>query len=184
VDATLHLLATRNGQAVADKVANALHYPASPFVDHPELAQYTFGPVDSTVYVNHAFNWPRRQAAVWLYNGVGEVDLSAAIEAYQLTAAYQASTAAATTTVVSQHGLQLVPRGQAHHLNNVASGLLDFGLSIGIARDGVRVNPGGAPTQRTLGPLPPDPAAYRAARGGSDRAARGQSDQAGGTRGV
>ena len=116
VDATLHLLATRNGQAVADKVASAMHYPASPFVDHPEMTQYTFGPVDSAVFLNHAFTWPRRQAAVWLYDGVGEVDLSAAIEAYQLTAAYRASTAAATTAVVSQHGLQLVPRGQAGSL--------------------------------------------------------------------
>jgi transcriptional regulator GlxA family with amidase domain len=117
VDATLHLLATRNGQAVADKVADALHYPASPFVDHPELArQYTFGPVDSVVYLNHAFTWPRQQAAVWLYDGVGEVDLAAAIEVYQLTAAYQTTTAAATAAVVTQHGLQLVPRGQAGEL--------------------------------------------------------------------
>src|SRR5205814_4078712 len=73
---------------------------------------------------------------------------------------------------------------QGHHVNNVASGLLDFGLSIGIARDGLRVNPGGAPTQRTLGTLPPDPAAYRAPRGGGDRATRGPGDSAGGTRGV
>ena len=113
VDATLHLLATRDGQVVADNVARALHYPASPFVENPAMPQYTFEPVDSTVYLNHAFTWPRRQAAVWLYDGVGEVDLAAAIEAYQLTAAYQASTAAATAAVVTQHGLQLMPRCQA-----------------------------------------------------------------------
>ncbi len=116
VDATLHLLATRNGQAVADTVAGAMHYPASPFVDSPRMAQYTFGPVDSAVYLNFAFTWPKRHAAVWLYDGVGEVDLAAAIEVYQLTAAYQTTTAAATTAVVSQHGLQLVPRRQAGDL--------------------------------------------------------------------
>lgn len=113
VDATLHLLATRNGQAIADNVARALHYPASPFVEQPGMPQYTFEPVDSTVYLNHAFNWPRHRAAVWLYDGVGEVDLAAAIEGYQLTATYQTTTAAAATMVVSQHGLQLVPRQQA-----------------------------------------------------------------------
>jgi hypothetical protein len=74
--------------------------------------------------------------------------------------------------------------GDAYHVNNVASSLLDLGLSLGIARDGLRVNPGGAPTQRALGLLPPDPAAYRAARGGDDRATQGAGDQVGGTRGV
>lgn len=47
VDATLHLLARRNGQVVRDNVAEAMHYPASPFVDSPQLAQYT--PDQSTV---------------------------------------------------------------------------------------------------------------------------------------
>jgi putative intracellular protease/amidase len=117
VDATLHLLATRNGQAVADKVAGALHYPGSPFVDSPQTSQYTFGPVDSAVYLNLAFNWPKRHAAIWLYDGVGEVDLAAVIEAYQLTSAYQTTTAATATTVVSRHGLQLVPRRQAGELS-------------------------------------------------------------------
>lgn len=69
-------------------------------------------------------------------------------------------------------------------MNNVASSLLDFGLSIGIARDGLRVNPGGAQTQRAWGLLPPNQAAYRAARGGDDRATQGAGDQVGGTRGV
>jgi putative intracellular protease/amidase len=127
VDATLHLLATRNGQVVADNVARALHYPASPFVENPAMPQYTFEPVDSTVYLNHAFNWPRHRAAVWLYDGVGEVDLAAAIEAYQLTATYQTTTAAATTMVVSQHGLQLVPRRQAGDLRAMARVLVPGG---------------------------------------------------------
>ena len=68
-------------------------------------------------------------------------------------------------------------------MNNVASGLLDFGLSIGIARDGLRVSLQGEPSQFMFGPVPHDPA-YRAPRGGGDRATQGQGDQAGGTRGV
>lgn len=127
VDATLHLLATRNGQDVADRVARAMHYPASPFVESPQTVQYTFEPVDSAVFLNLAFNWPKRQAAVWLYDGVGEVDLAAAIETYQLPSVYQATTAAVAPAVVTQHGLQLVPRGRAGDLRVMARVLVPGG---------------------------------------------------------
>lgn len=116
VDATLHLLARRDGQAVADKVAQALHYPPSPWVAKPHLPQYTTELVDSIIWLNLAFTWPKRQTAVWLYDGVGEVDLAAVVEAYQLSSTNQTTTVAAVPTVISQHGLQIVPRGRAHIL--------------------------------------------------------------------
>jgi AraC family transcriptional activator FtrA len=116
VDATLHLLAIRNGQDVADRVARALHRPASPYIDHPGMTQYTFEPVDTTVVLNMAFSWPKRQAAVWLYDGVGEVDLAAVVEAYGLTSTSRTTTVSMAPTVVSRHGLQIVPRRQAGDL--------------------------------------------------------------------
>ncbi len=116
VDATLHLLAHRDGQAVADKVARALHYPPSPWVANPHMPQYATELVDRIIWLNLAFTWPKRQTAVWLYDGVGEVDLAAVVEAYQLSSTNQTTTVAAEPTVVSQHGLQIVPRGQAHSL--------------------------------------------------------------------
>ena len=117
VDATLHLLARRNGQAVADKVAHALHYPSSPWVENPHITQYTHELVDSTIWLNLAFNWPKRHTAVWLYDGVGEADLAAVVEAYQLSSTNQTTTVAALPAVVSQHGLQIIPRGQARTLS-------------------------------------------------------------------
>jgi transcriptional regulator GlxA family with amidase domain len=114
VDATLHLLARRNGQVVADKVAQALHYPASPFVTHPHMAQYTQEVADSIVLFNLAFTWPKRQTAVWLYNGVGEVDLAAVDDVYAMSSTNQTYTVADAPAVVSRHGLQIVPRWQAH----------------------------------------------------------------------
>src|SRR5919202_6460769 len=52
VDATLHLLARRNRPDVADKVAQGVHYPASPFVTNPHMPQYTLKLVDSTIVLN------------------------------------------------------------------------------------------------------------------------------------
>ena len=115
VDATLHLLARLNGQAVADKVAQAMHYPASPFVTNPHMPQYTLKLVDSTIVLNLAYTWPKPHTGVWLYDGVGEVDLAAVVEAYQLSSTEQTSTMVAGPAVVSQHGLQLVPRVPGSH---------------------------------------------------------------------
>lgn len=115
VDATLHLLARLNGQDVADKVAQAMHYAGSPFVTNPRMPQYTRTLVDSTVVLNLAFTWPKPHTGVWLYDGVGEVDLAAVVEAYQLSSTEHTSTMAAGPAVVSQHGLQIVPRTQGAH---------------------------------------------------------------------
>jgi AraC family transcriptional activator FtrA len=116
VDATLHLLARRNGQAVADKVAQALHYPASPFVANPHMEQYTEAPADSIILFNLAFTWPKRQTGIWLYDGVGEVDLASVDDVYQMSSTNQTSTVADVPAVISQHGLQIVPRWQAPNL--------------------------------------------------------------------
>lgn len=110
VDATLHFLASRNSPAVANRVADAMHYPDSPFVDDPRAAQYTTEPVDGALYLNLGFNWPKPEAAVWLYDGVGEIDLAAVVEAFGVTSTYATFTFAAEATVTSEHGLQLVPR--------------------------------------------------------------------------
>lgn len=116
VDATLHLLARLNGQAVADRVAQAMHYPGSEFIANPYMPQYTFDLADTLVLATHAFNWPRRQSGVWLYDGVGEIDLAAVVEAYEISATNQTFTIANAPAVVSKHGLQIVPRQQPPHL--------------------------------------------------------------------
>jgi transcriptional regulator GlxA family with amidase domain len=116
VDATLHLLARRNGQAVADKVAKALNYPGSPFVDNPHMEQYTAQLADSIILFNLAFTWPKRQTGVWLYDGIGEVDLAAVDDVYLMSSTNQTYTVSDTPAVVSRHGLQIVPRWQARNL--------------------------------------------------------------------
>lgn len=133
VDATLHFLATRTGQAVADRVAEAMHYPDSPYIQDPRAPQYTTQPVDAAVYFNLAFNWPKSTAAIWLYDGVGEVDLAAAVEVFGVTSADATTTVAASSTVTSQHGLQFVPRRETGEGRSVDRVLVPGGTGVRVA---------------------------------------------------
>ena len=116
IDGTLHLLARRNGQAVAAKVAQALHIPPSPFVANPQLAQYQIASADSILLLNFAFHWPKRHTGVWLYDGIGELDLGSVADVYAASSTDQIYTVASVASVVSRHGLQFVPRWQVRNL--------------------------------------------------------------------
>jgi AraC family transcriptional activator FtrA len=150
VDATLHLLARRNGQVMADRVARAMHYPTSPFVTDPRMAQYRPDLADAIVLAHNAFNWPRRQTGVWLYDGVGEVDLAAVVEAHQLSATNRIYTVADAPTLVSQHGLQIVPRWQAHNLPPMDRVFVPGGEGTEHAAEQLPDGLGGAGSQVTL----------------------------------
>lgn len=116
IDGTLHLLERRNGQSVAAKVAQALHIPPSPFVANPHLTQYQFTPADSILLLNFAFYWPKRHTGVWLYDGIGELDLGSVVDVYAASSTDQIYTVASAASVVSRHGLQFVPRWQVQNL--------------------------------------------------------------------
>ena len=112
VDATLHLLARRHRAELAAKVAKALHIPPSPFVENPKCRQFEIGPADSIFLLNTGFRWPKPRLGVWLYDGVGELDLGSAVDVYGVSAAYRIHTLSAAAWVVSSHGIQFVPREQ------------------------------------------------------------------------
>jgi putative intracellular protease/amidase len=112
VDATLHFLARRNGGELAAKVADGLHIPPSPFVENPQCRQFELGPADAIFVLNAGFRWPKPRLSVWLYDGVGELDLGSAADVYGVSAAYQIHTLSTAASVVSRHGIQFVPRKQ------------------------------------------------------------------------
>ena len=114
VDATLHLLARRHGAKLAARVAEALHIPPSPFVENPKCRQFEIGPADGIFLLNAGFHWPKPRLRVWLYDGVGELDLGSAADVYGVSAAYQIHTQSTAASVVSSHGIQFVPREQVH----------------------------------------------------------------------
>lgn len=112
VDATLHLLARRHGANLAARVAEALHIPPSPFVENPKCRQFEIGPADGIFLLNAGFRWPKPRWNVWLYDGVGELDLGTAADVYGVSAAYQIHTQSTAASVVSKRGIQFVPREQ------------------------------------------------------------------------
>lgn len=110
IDATLHLLAQRNGAAVAQRVASALHLPSSSFVAAPTMPAYRFDARDAIYLFNAAFYWPKKTSGVLLLNGVGELDLAALFDTYPASWTDAALTLASERTVTSRHGLTLVAR--------------------------------------------------------------------------
>ncbi len=114
VDATPHLLARRHGAKLAARVAEALHIPPTPFVENPNCRQFEIGPADGIFLLNAGFHWPKPRLRVWLYDGVGELDLGSAADVYGVSAAYQIHTQSTAASVVSSHGIQFVPREQVH----------------------------------------------------------------------
>jgi len=126
IDATLHLLEKQNGGAAVAKVTAALHLPESEFLKTPRMQQFVFSASDSTMLLNFAFGWPKRRAGIWLYDGVGELDLAAALDVYGMTD--HLHTVADGTAVLSQHGLHFVPRWTSETLPSVGRLLVPGGI--------------------------------------------------------
>ena len=114
IDATLHLLERQNGSAVAAKVARALHIPPSAFISNTRMQQYSIEPSDINFLLNLAFGWPKDRIGLWLYDGIGELDVTAVIDVYQATNPIY--TVGGMPSVVSRHGLQFVPRWNPQNL--------------------------------------------------------------------
>jgi hypothetical protein len=99
------------------------------------MPQYTIELVDSMILLNLAYSWPKPHTGVWLYDGVGEADLAAVVEAYQLSSTEHTSTMAAGPAVVSQHGLQIVPRVQGSNLPAMDQMIIPGGVGAGLAAE-------------------------------------------------
>jgi hypothetical protein len=111
VDGTLYLLGKLHGPEVAERVARALRYQPTVELDStPTVEQYTVGPAESIILLNAAFKWDKRELGVWLYDGVGDLELAAVLDAYPPTMSARTYTVATTREILtSQYGLQLVP---------------------------------------------------------------------------
>jgi hypothetical protein len=60
--------------------------------------------------INAAFKWAKRDTGVWLYDGVGDMELTAILDAYPVSMATRTYTIGKTRGIVtSRYGLQLVP---------------------------------------------------------------------------
>ena len=134
---------------MAERVARAIQYPSLRFVDDPAMPQYRPELPDAVALLNGGFAWPKPHAGVWLYDGVGELDLAAVLEVYGATWSYQIDTLADGPAITSQHGLRLIPRWRIPSLPKVDRLLVPGGR--GVARVAAAL----APVREQLGaPFP------------------------------
>ena len=112
VDATLHLLARRNGAELATRVARRCMFRGLRLLKIRSAGNSRLARRTAIFLLNAGFHWPKPRLNVWLYDGVGELDLGAAVDVYGVSAAYQIHTQSTAASVESSHGIQFVPREQ------------------------------------------------------------------------
>jgi AraC family transcriptional regulator, transcriptional activator FtrA len=110
IDATLHLLGRLLGDATARRVADELAYPNYHFALDPSVEQYEPRPADAVLFLNAAFKLPRVRIGLALYDGVGELDVSAIYDAHAAAGiANVQAIADEPRPVLTAHGLLLQP---------------------------------------------------------------------------
>jgi putative intracellular protease/amidase len=111
IDAAFHIIVGRLGSAIAERIAQDLHYPTFNFVTDPHVTQYAPSVPDAIYLLNGAFGWNRATNAVLLYDGVSEIELASVFDTY--SASFTTRTLALAPTrgwITTQHGLNLLPR--------------------------------------------------------------------------
>lgn len=112
----LRLVELLAGGAEAERVGRALAYPGWSLGAPTEIASQRLALADLPYALNAAFPWLRPAVGVGLVDGVGELDVAAAFEAYAGTSfAARTVPVAAGPVVTTRHGLRLLasPAGDA-----------------------------------------------------------------------
>ncbi len=121
IDAVLHYISKHNGEDVAQAVSEKIHYPSFEYVNHPQVEQYP--PVDLTPLdlINILFHWDHPTDGVYLYDGVGELELASIFDTYAAT--YSAKLQSVSQTrgwITTRYGLQIVPRWDFQDVPTIA----------------------------------------------------------------
>lgn len=110
IDATLRLIARLAGEMTARRIAREMRYPDFHFALKPEAEQFRPGPADAVLFLNAGFRPIRPRIGVILYEGVGELDVSAVYDAHAAAGVADVfAVAASPGLVTTAHGLWLEP---------------------------------------------------------------------------
>ncbi|SDK95413.1 DJ-1/PfpI family protein [Arthrobacter sp. ok362] len=103
------------GAVEAERVGRLLNYPGWQLAATAQIPVQSFTASDIPIGLNALIPWLRPTIGVWLFNGVGEIDVASAFEVYNASFAARAVAIGATDTVTTKHGLILltVPERQA-----------------------------------------------------------------------
>lgn len=112
IDAVLHFIAEHNGERVAQSIAETMHYPTYAFVNQPQVDPYSAsGDLMAVGVMNVLFHWNHPTSGVLLYDGMDELELTAAYDTYSATYTTRLMSVSQTRRLITtQYGLQLVPR--------------------------------------------------------------------------
>ena len=109
IPTTLYVLRKLVGEAVAQETGRKLGYPFMQFLDNPTF-QLGRDPLE-WMFLNTAYGVKRANMGVVLFDGVGEIDLTAIMDTYTRSGTTVTYTVAPTRRLVrSKHGLYFVPR--------------------------------------------------------------------------
>ena len=109
IDGSLHMIARMRGKALAEKVANELHYPTQ-YLERPEMTQYGFGFMDAVFLLKFMVPSVRPEMGVALFDGVDEMRLSALYDVYTPWLARRLEAVAPEQVITTKHGLQLIAK--------------------------------------------------------------------------
>lgn len=121
IDATLYVIAQQLGEPSAAKVATEMNYPSYAYVNNPQMEPFVPGLSDITYVLNNAYQWNKVKTGVLLYNGVDELDLSAAFDTYSASGTTTTLTVSSVNEpIVTKHGLNLIARYQMKNVPKLA----------------------------------------------------------------
>ncbi len=95
------------GAAEANRVGEALAYPGWELDGTADIPHQRFTTGDLSLDLGHTLPWSRPDVAIGLTDGVGEIDVAAALEVYHMSAAARTFTVATTPTITTRHGVVL-----------------------------------------------------------------------------
>lgn len=133
IDASLHVVRKLLGKEVALATAAKLNYPHTAFLEDPTYQPSSLASAVAMQF-NAGFVWQKQRFGVYLYEGVGETDLTAVLDTYGRTYLATTITFAEKREIIrSRHGLYLIPRWTLADVQAVSRVLVPGGKSALVA---------------------------------------------------
>ena len=114
VPAALHLVAELSGRTEAQRIADLHPELGWTATEATRIADQQFAASDWPVGLNFVMPWFRPTIGIALYDGIGELDATAAFEVYSQSAAARTLPLATTDTIRTRHGLVLLTTSLNH----------------------------------------------------------------------
>lgn len=113
IDAVLYVISQQLGEPMAEKIAKEMNYPSYHFVKNPKADPYYLDASEWIYTFNLAFQWNKKSAGVWLYNGMDDGALATIFDTYAASGTTKVHTISdAKQPVVTKYHLNLVARYQ------------------------------------------------------------------------